>query len=75
MSDTIALRNKGIPTVTIAYDNFEQTARLHAKVAKMPSLPIVVIKQWRPGFTAEMARREAEGLADAIFGQLTESIG
>ena len=70
MLDSIELERKGIPTVVLAYDTFEQAARQQAELAKMPLIPIVAIQHWEPTFTSEDARKEADKLGDSVFSKL-----
>jgi hypothetical protein len=40
--DAVELEIRGRPTVTIVEERFERAARLHARVADMPLLPLIV---------------------------------
>ena len=70
MSDAIQFEKKGKPTVVLSYDTFEQAARSHAEAANIPNIPIVVIQHWEYNFSKEDARKEMDGIADAVLSKL-----
>lgn len=71
MLDAAALEKRGIHTVTIVWDNFENAARMQARLQSVPDLALVVIPHRKGGETAEDQRRKAEAaLADVVAGLL-----
>jgi hypothetical protein len=69
--DAAALEKRGIHTVTIVWDNFENAARMQARLQSLPDLALVVIPHRKGGETAEDQRRKAEAaLADIVAGLL-----
>jgi hypothetical protein len=69
--DAAALEKRGIHTVTIVWDNFENAARMQARLQNLPDLALVVIPHRKGGETAEDQRRKAEAaLADIVAGLL-----
>jgi hypothetical protein len=69
--DAAALEKRGIHTVTIVWDNFENAARMQARLQNVPDLALVVIPHRKGGETAEDQRRKAEAaLADVVAGLL-----
>jgi hypothetical protein len=69
--DAAALEKRGIHTVTIVWDNFENAARMQARLQNVPDLALVVIPHRKGGETAEDQRRKAEAaLADIVAGLL-----
>ncbi|HSE06137.1 MAG TPA: hypothetical protein VLK35_18460 [Methylomirabilota bacterium] len=71
MLDAAALEMRGIPTVTIVWDNFENAARMQARLQRTPDLALVVIPHRKGGETADDQRRKAEAaLADVVAGLL-----
>lgn len=71
MLDAAALEKRGIHTVTIVWDNFENAARMQARLQNVPDLALVVIPHRKGGETAEDQRRKAEAaLAQVVAGLL-----
>lgn len=71
MLDAAALEKRGIHTVTIVWDNFENAARMQARLQNVPDLALVVIPHRKGGETADAQRRKAEAaLADVVAGLL-----
>ena len=71
MLDAAALEKRGIHTVTIVWDNFENAARMQARLQNLPDQALVVIPHRKGGETAEDQRRKAEAaLADIVAGLL-----
>lgn len=71
MLDAAALEKRGIHTVTIVWDNFENAARMQARLQNVPDLALVVIPHRKGGETAEDQRRKAEAaLSDIVAGLL-----
>jgi hypothetical protein len=69
--DAAALEQRGIHTVTIVWDNFENAARMQARLQNVPDLALVVIPHRKGGETAEDQRRKAEAaLAGIVAGLL-----
>lgn len=71
MLDAAVLEKRGIHTVTIVWDNFENAARMQARLQNVPDLALVVIPHRKGGETAEDQRRKAEAaLAQVVAGLL-----
>lgn len=71
MLDAAALEKRGIHTVTIVWDNFENAARMQARLQNVPDLALVVIPHRKGGETADDQRRKAEAaLAGVVAGLL-----
>ena len=70
MLDAAALEKRGIHTVTIVWDNFENAARMQARLQNVPDLALVVIPHRKGGETAEDQRRKAEAALAAIVAGL-----
>jgi hypothetical protein len=69
--DAAALEKRGIHTVTIVWDNFENAARMQARLQNVPDLALVVIPHRKGGETADDQRRKAEAaLAQIVAGLL-----
>jgi hypothetical protein len=69
--DAAALEKRGVHTVTIVWDNFENAARMQARLQNVPDLALVVIPHRKGGETAEDQRRKAEAaLAQVVAGLL-----
>jgi hypothetical protein len=62
--DAAALERRGVHTVTIVWDTFEQAARQQARLQGVPDLELVVVPHRRGGETAE----DQVGKAEAAFG-------
>ena len=71
MLDAAALEKRGIDTVTIVWDNFDNAARTQARRQNVPDLALVVIPHRKGGETADGQRRKAEAaLAHVVAGLL-----
>ena len=70
MLDAAALEKKGIHTVTIVWDNFENAARKQAAIQDCGDLALVVIPHRQGGETADDQRRKAEAALDAVVNRL-----
>ncbi len=70
MLDAAALEKRGIHTVTIVWDNFENAARMQARLQNVPDLALVVIPHRKGGETAEDQRRKAEAALAAVVAGL-----
>jgi hypothetical protein len=69
--DAAALEKRGVHTVTIVWDNFENAARMQARLQNVPDLALVVIPHRKGGETADDQRRKAEAaLAQVVAGLL-----
>jgi hypothetical protein len=69
--DAAELEKRGIHTVTIVWDNFENAARMQARLQNVPDLALVVIPHRKGGETADDQRRKAEAaLAQIVAGLL-----
>lgn len=70
MLDAAALEKRGIHTVTIVWDNFENAARMQARLQNVPGLALVVIPHRKGGETADDQRRKAEAALAAVVAGL-----
>ncbi|HTG10187.1 MAG TPA: hypothetical protein VK746_05285 [Candidatus Eisenbacteria bacterium] len=70
MLDAAALEKRGIHTVTIVWDNFENAARMQARLQNVPDLALVVIPHRKGGETADDQRRKAEAALAQIVAAL-----
>lgn len=52
MLDSVALERRGVPVVAVAHDLFEAAARMQAKVAGFPDIPVVVTPRPPQGASA-----------------------
>jgi len=68
--DAAALEKRGIHTVTIVWDNFENAARMQARLQNVPVLALVVIPHRKGGETADDQRRKAETALPQIVAGL-----
>lgn len=73
MLDAAALEKRGLHTVTIVWDNFENAARTQARLQDCADLALVVVPHRKGGETAEDQRRKAEEALPAIAEKLTHS--
>jgi hypothetical protein len=70
--DAAALERRGIPTVTIVWDNFEQAARQQAQLQDLPDLELVVVPYRKGGETTEDQIRKAEAALPAVAARLVQ---
>jgi hypothetical protein len=70
--DAAALEKRGVHTVTIVWDNFENAARTQARLQDVADLALVVIPHRKGGETADDQRRKAEAALPAIVGRLVQ---
>ncbi|HJR03089.1 MAG TPA: hypothetical protein VKA83_15750 [Methylomirabilota bacterium] len=56
--------------MTIVWDNFENAARMQARLQSVPDLALVVIPHRKGGETAEDQRRKAEAALAAVVAGL-----
>ncbi len=74
MLDAAALEKKGVHTVTIVWDNFENAAITQARLQDVPDLELVVVPHRKGGETADDQRRKAEAALPAVVGKLCQPI-
>ena len=72
MLDAAALEKRGIHTVTIVWDNFENAALTQARLQECPDLALVVVPHRKGGETSDDQRRKAEIALPAIVGKLVQ---
>jgi hypothetical protein len=72
--DAAALEKKGIHTVTVVWDNFENAARTQARLQDVTDLEVVVVPYRKGGETDEDQRRKAETALPAVIAKLVEPI-
>ena len=72
MLDAAALEKRGVHTVTIVWDNFENAARQQAVLQNCADLELVVIPHRQGGESAADQRRKAEAALDAIVSRLVQ---
>jgi hypothetical protein len=70
--DAAALEKRGIHTVTIVWDNFENAARTQARLQDVGDLTLVVIPHRTGGETADDQRGKAERALPAVVAGLIE---
>jgi hypothetical protein len=68
--DAAALEQRGIHTVTSVWDNFENAARMQARLQNVPDLALVVIPHRKGGETADDQRRKAEAALAQVVAAL-----
>ena len=74
MLDAAALEKRGIHTVTIVWDNFEEAALTQARLQKLPALELAVVPHRCGGETADDQRRKAEAVLPALLAKLIEPL-
>ena len=74
MLDAAALEKRGIHTVTIVWDNFQNAALMQAQLQDCADLALAVIPHRKGGETADDQRRKAEHALPAIIRQLTQPL-
>lgn len=74
MLDAAALEKRGIPTVTVVWDNFEAAARTQAKLQGTPNLELVVVPHRTGGETEDDQRRKAESALPLVAARLVQPI-
>jgi hypothetical protein len=72
--DAAALEKKGIHTVTIVWDNFENAARTQARLQDCADLALTVIPHRKGGETAADQRRKAEDALVDVVAKLVQPI-
>ena len=74
MLDAAALEKRGIHTVTIVWDNFENAARTQARLQDVADLELIVVPHRKGGETPDDQRRKAEAALPAVVSKLVQSI-
>jgi len=72
--DAAALEKRGIHTVTIVWDNFENAALTQARLQDCADLALAIIPHRKGGETADDQRRKAEQAFANIVGQLVQPL-
>jgi hypothetical protein len=72
--DAAALEKRGIHTVTIVWDNFENAALTQARLQDCADLALVVVPHRKGGETADDQRRKAESALPAIVSKLVQPL-
>jgi hypothetical protein len=72
--DAAALEKKGVHTVTIVWDNFENAARMQARLQDCADLALAVIPHRKGGETADDQRRKAEAALADVATKLVQPI-
>jgi hypothetical protein len=72
--DAAALEKRGIHTVTVVWDNFQNAARTQARLQDVADLELVVVPHRTGGETADDQRRKAERALPAIVGKLVQPL-
>jgi hypothetical protein len=70
--DAAALEKRGIHTVTIVWDNFQNAALTQARLQDCPDLALAIIPHRKGGETADDQRRKAEHALPRIISQLIQ---
>lgn len=74
MLDAVALEKKGIHTVTIVWDNFENAARTQARLQDVSDLELVIVPHRKGGETADDQRRKAEHSLPGLVAKLIQPL-
>ncbi len=74
MLDAAALEKKGLHTVTVVWDNFENAARMQARLQSVPDLELLVVPHRKGGETADDQRRKAADALPSLVAKLVQSI-
>ncbi len=74
MLDAAALEKKGIHTVTIVWDNFENAARTQARIQDVADLALVVIPHRKGGESADDQRHKAEAALPDVVAKLVQPL-
>jgi hypothetical protein len=72
--DAVALEKKGIHTVTIVWDNFENAARTQASLQDVSDLELVIVPHRKGGETADDQRRKAEHALPGLVAKLIQPL-
>ena len=74
MLDAVALERKGLHTVTIVWDNFENAALTQAALQQCQDLEMVVVPHRKGGETADDQRRKAEAALPSVVAKLVQPV-
>ena len=74
MLDAVALERKGLHTVTIVWDNFENAARTQARLQDVSDLELVIVPHRKGGETADDQRRKAELSLPGLAAKLIQPL-
>ena len=74
MLDAAALEKKGIHTVTIVWDNFENAARTQAQLQGLSDLEFVIVPHRKGGESADDQRRKAEHSLPGLAAKLIQPL-
>ena len=74
MLDAVALEKKGIHTVTIVWDNFENAARTQARLQDVSDLELVIVPHRKGGESADDQRRKAEHSLPGLVAKLIQPL-
>lgn len=74
MLDAAALEKKGVHTVTIVWDNFENAARTQARIQDCADMALTVIPHRRGGETSDDQRKKAEAALSDVVAKLVQPI-
>ena len=74
MLDAAALEKRGIHTVTIVWDNFQNAAVMQARLQDCADLALALIPHRKGGETADVQRRNAENALPSIVSQLVQPL-
>ena len=74
MLDAAALEKRGIHTVTIVWDNFQNAALTQARLQGCADLALAVIPHRKGGENADDQRRKAEHALSGIVSQLVQPL-
>ena len=74
MLDAAALEKKGIHTVTIVWDNFENAARTQARLQDCSDLELVIVPHRKGGETPDDQRRKAEHALPGLIAKLIQPL-
>lgn len=74
MLDAAALEKRGIHTVTIVWDNFQNAALMQARLQDCADLALAVIPHRKGGETADDQRRKAEHALPTTIRQLAQPL-
>jgi hypothetical protein len=72
--DAATLEKRGIHTVTIVWDNFQNAALTQARLQDCADLALAVIPHRKGGETADDQRRKAEQALPTIISQLLQPV-
>jgi hypothetical protein len=72
--DAVALEKRGIHTVTIVWDNFENAARTQARLQDVSDLELVIVPHRKGGETADDQRLKAEHSLPGLVAKLIQPL-